>query len=1012
MMNGFYVLGIGVLIYLTWGTWWMALPLLVFVVSVLPRPRIGPRTLNITLGIDLVTLLLLLVAVAAQLLDAPQWLRIASAVLFSVYWIFEPRASLPVDVAKRRVEAHIGRFRRYGVKIFARRAGMLCRAALANLPENHADRPWFQDNLGHSLHLLFMRTGDKTALAEAVSAGRAAVAADPANGTYLMNLSLSLIMSCGAELEREVLDEALHVAREAVRVSEPGDVNLSSRMTNLGLCLFLLFVIEQDAAVLDESVQVARDSVAAMVPDDPDPSGYLITLSINLLLVYTSRGDLAALEEAVSVGRKAAAARSGTRLERSGNLGNLSSALFQLAGRRADRALLREAIKVCREAVAVTPWSHHNRPLLMVNLSQGLRILARSTDDSAAVREAVSVSKAALAATPVGSPGRSASLSGLGASLHELSLLTGDPVPLQRALKLCREAVRLMPTGAPARVACLTTFGEVSRSLFEQSGDPAHLLQAGHAFAEAAESGTQVLATLAAAQQAADLDLRQGDTAHAMAMVDLAVGLLPQVTSRQAGRVDRQHRITGFPGLASTAATAAISAEQPDRAVELLEQTRGLVLASSLDMRGETTALRAAAPELAREFDELRSMLEIADYAPPTPHSQPAEPAMHEALARRRADLEARWTQLLGRIRSRPGLAGFLVQPSMDGLRAQASGGPIIYVLAHHLSGHALIVTSDATQVVPLPEYTLKAAAEQADRLSTSLSNAADRMRSAAARSQAQQDVLELLGWLWDVAAEPVMCALGHTATTDHPPRLWWCPVGVSTLLPLHAAGRGDDAVANRVISSYTPTIRALGHARARRSGHSGRSLLVVAVPDAPGVPPLPGVTCEADLLRQLVPGATVLPAATHDAVAEALTRHRIAHFACHSFADLVDPSSSRLELTDGPLTVSELSRLQLGHGELAYLSACGTVGIDRRHADEAAHLTAAFQLAGYRAVVGTLWTINDHAAIAVAVGFYRALAHAGINESAAALHASVREQRAKFPAVPTRWAGHVHMGA
>src|SRR5437660_1448375 len=74
-------------------------------------------------------------------------------------------------------------------------------------------------------------------------------------------------------------------------------------------------------------------------------------------------------------------------------------------------------------------------------------------------------------------------------------------------------------------------------------------------------------------------------------------------------------------------------------------------------------------------------------------------------------------------------------------------------------------------------------------------------------------------------------------------PRMWWCPTGPLTLLPLHAAGRHDvdgAAVIDRVVSSYTPTVRALREARQPRpdtGAAAGDAVLMVAMPDTPGQP-------------------------------------------------------------------------------------------------------------------------------------------------------------------------------
>jgi hypothetical protein len=121
------------------------------------------------------------------------------------------------------------------------------------------------------------------------------------------------------------------------------------------------------------------------------------------------------------------------------------------------------------------------------------------------------------------------------------------------------------------------------------------------------------------------------------------------------------------------------------------------------------------------------------------------------------------------------------------------------------------------------------------------------------------------------------------------------------TFLPLHAAGHhtkepGNDSVMDRVISSYTPTARALIRARAAGVPASGRDprTVVVAVPDPPRSLPLAGARREAELVRKLILDATIMPTpgdrTNQQDVIAALRAHRIAHFACHCVADLRAP--------------------------------------------------------------------------------------------------------------------------
>ena len=139
-------------------------------------------------------------------------------------------------------------------------------------------------------------------------------------------------------------------------------------------------------------------------------------------------------------------------------------------------------------------------------------------------------------------------------------------------------------------------------------------------------------------------------------------------------------------------------------------------------------------------------------------------------------------------------------------------------------------------------------------------------------------------------------------------------------------------------------------------------------------------------------------PSATYEAVVSALPGADWAHFACHGSSDLTSPSDSTLLLYDyreRPLAVPEIARLDLTGAELAFLSACSTARISGRLADEAIHLVSAFQLAGYRQVIGTLWAIDDRRARQIADETYAALARD--ESAAAALHDVTRRMSRRW---------------
>ncbi len=221
----------------------------------------------------------------------------------------------------------------------------------------------------------------------------------------------------------------------------------------------------------------------------------------------------------------------------------------------------------------------------------------------------------------------------------------------------------------------------------------------------------------------------------------------------------------------------------------------------------------------------------------------------------------------------------------------------------------------------------------------------------------------------------------------------------------------------DRAVSSYTTTVRALGHARTRRPDSTIRSTLIIPVADTPGAP-LPGSSVETTVISNLIPHARLLKHPTRSAALKALPQYQIAHFACHGHADWDEAARSRLILTDdavAPLTVADITALNLTT-DLAYLSACDTGVTAPRLADESLHITGAFHLAGYRHVIGTLWSVDDLAAAEIAADFYAHLTTQGTtppqpDRSAHALHHASRDLRARYPSTPTYWAAHTHTG-
>lgn len=441
--------------------------------------------------------------------------------------------------------------------------------------------------------------------------------------------------------------------------------------------------------------------------------------------------------------------------------------------------------------------------------------------------------------------------------------------------------------------------------------------------------------------------------------------------------------------------------------------------------------------------------------------------------------LAREWDELVGKARTLKGFEDFLRPPRAEALFPAADGGPVVIVNVSRWRCDALIVTEEGVRLRALPELTLEHATQWADEYLQTLhaaelaghehqmaTAAADtRPGPAALRAQARaagalmeaearvDDMLRSLqARLWDTIAAPVLGELGLDRV---PPgdggwtRIWWCPTGPLTLLPLHTAGyhvvgagEARETVMDRVVSSYTPTLRALLEARgedrnegragaaagihrttgAAAAGHGatepmGDGMLVVAVEEAAGLPWLHSAAQERTAISELLPAArrTLLldSQATREAVRTQLERHRWAHFSCHGDQNLADPSRGGLLLYDGMLTIADISARRF-RGDFAGLSACKTAVGGTGLLDEVVTLAAALHHTGFRHVVAALWSVDDATAAQVFSALYGRIVTDGTlrpEEAAHALHHVVRAVRDAAPDEPRLWTPFTHTG-
>jgi CHAT domain-containing protein len=138
-------------------------------------------------------------------------------------------------------------------------------------------------------------------------------------------------------------------------------------------------------------------------------------------------------------------------------------------------------------------------------------------------------------------------------------------------------------------------------------------------------------------------------------------------------------------------------------------------------------------------------------------------------------------------------------------------------------------------------------------------------------------------------------------------------------------------------------------------------------------------------------------------------------HFACHGLQKPEDPTKSALLLHDDPLTLEEITRLNLPKAEFAFLSACQTITGDESLSEEAVHIAGGMILAGYRSVIATMWSIRDDLAPKLTNEFYAHIMQGNgrpdSRKAAEALHHSIQKLRQDGTWAFTSWVPFVHVG-
>ncbi len=788
------------------------------------------------------------------------------------------------------------------------------------------------------------------------------------------------------------LDTAVDLLREGSCLPASDEIH-TTVLNNLSMALVARYYAGGSVTDLDGAVEAARAAWNA-TPAEQWMRLYQTHrhLATALGLRYRELGALSDLDDAIAMSREVLAALPDGHPFILVAQSDLAEQLATRAGRSGSVDELTEAIRLARTAVREAGSGRYAGRVRWA-LATALGTAVGDPTQQDRFREAVAIHRA----LPPSQSGRT-ELARLLQSLFLASPPGRPAFELSRAAELLLRQARRMPT---ATVELDLDLGAVLYERARRDGGRWTMRRAAWRLRSAALDNTLAPFQRVTAARLWGAALGAGGKwTEAVAAYRVAIGLLPQVAPRTLIRADQEYRLSRTADLASDACAAALRAGDPITAIRMFEAGRRVLWAEMTRARDDLATLSGVAPDLAARYARLRNALD-------EPYTRvPLSADSAGRLAERRRSLGAEWRDVMREVRRLRGAAG----SSSAGHPHPAVDGVVVLLVASIHGSHAILLRPGGRiDPLALPDVTPERARDATDRIRDALAVLQEPITGLAARLDAEARINTVLAWLWTAVTRPVLDRLDRGFVDGGPPRVWWVPAGALASLPVHAAG---DALA-RARSSYSFSLRDLRRER-RGALPAAARVLVVAMPDTPGAAPLPGARAEADLLRDAYGAVGLVGAdATRDAVLAALTRCDVAHFACHSAAGAPQPGVPRLLLHDHqtrPMTLLDVAGLRLPEARLAYLSSCATLTSGRGLADEALHLAAAYQHAGFPEVVGTLWPVDDEkAALPIARSFYARLLDSGAAE---ALRMATMDLAARYPRNPTFWAGYVHVGA
>jgi tetratricopeptide (TPR) repeat protein len=919
--------------------------------------------------------------------------------------------------------------------------------AAADVTQDSHNRRTFLNDVGIYYHEKFLVTDESTDIDEAINFIRQVVNTYSEQEQIPARVSNSLGTVLGARFLKSggdaVIDEALEHTKNAVDITSDDDPDKAKFLGDLATLYGDRFPHSGNPLDLDLAIENYQKVMALTSDDDPSYAGRLNNLASLLRDRYLRDNGKEDLEQALKFAQQAVDLTAQPQPERATYLSNLANILGERYLRGSQTRDIENAIIHAREAIRMTPDDHADRSRRLNTLGVLLRQKSLKTPTQAAkspiLEEAIQVTLAAVKATEERDWDYAGRINNLGLLFGDAYRCTGLPADLDKAIHYSREAIRLTSDNAVDRATYQSNLGSLFEDRYELNGRKKEedLQNAISSYESCLGTSSGLPLTRILAGQSAVYHLvAEKKWERAAELLDQVLNILPEVTQPSSARDDLQYTLRQFFGLASLTGSVFLKAGRtPVQAFQALEQSRGVISSLMMDFRADLSSLKEKDNDKRSQYLKIRQQITAANaFRNSALLDISAKDYISHDLQRER--LFKTLSDIQNEIRACEGCENFLLPPSENEILNLARAGPLVSFNVSDVSSEAFLITTDGIRVLCLPDLKKEKLRRCIDTCA-SRGNLARRDASLSLGGREQKTLIpEMsteLSALWNVAVKPVLSELGlvnPVSAGEKLPHVWWVGGGIMAQVPIHAAGdhsRGStENTLSHVVSSYVTTLKMLQFTRNKPqtlSREGKPKVLVVSMPSTPGHKVWLDVAEEVAAIKKHVgswASMKVLERPTKEEVLSEFETCTIAHFACHGIADTVEPAKSALLLgreKQERLALGDLDPVSRDDTEIAYLSACSTAELKVEDlVDESIHLASAFQLIGFRHVIGTLWGADDAAAVAIAGKFYEELLKDSKSEKlpvSHALHCAVMDFRAGQDncAAIWKWAPFIHLG-